>query len=164
MADSSVWQDLSRSLRDLHRVLMERARREHERDRGVPLDPGRLLRLLTSDPEFDWLRHLSELMADIDAMSDAEPQDREAIAAAVRAVVEHMISPPAAPDGEDPFTSRYWPQVQADPEVAMAHAQVRRALGAWPAATKGAAAAARDSRRRLAEQAREQARGRHGRR
>jgi hypothetical protein len=124
---------LARALRTLHRSLVEHARADYLRENliGGDIAPGELLRLLTSDPYFEWLRGLSELMVDIDLVRDSgrlEQHTREA-----RAAVEYFISPPV--EGEQPhkFAERYWPYVQTDPQVAMAHADVKRALSVLPA-------------------------------
>jgi hypothetical protein len=45
------------------------ARRDYERDNAVVLSPGEFLRLLTTDPYFEWLRGLSELMVDTDIVA-----------------------------------------------------------------------------------------------
>ena len=94
MTDTADWQSLASALRELHRALMERARRDYEREHKVTLSPVEQLRLLTTDSFFDWLRGLSELMVDIDLVHDAEPPVLAEISPAVRAAVEHFIAPP----------------------------------------------------------------------
>jgi hypothetical protein len=128
MTDTTKWQDLAGALRELHRALMDYARRDYERAHGLKLTPGEQLRLLTTDPHFDWLRGLSELMVDIDLVHGAEAAVLEEMAPAVRAAVEHFIVPPQPPESGDAFAQRYWPSLHDDPHVAMAHAGVKRAL------------------------------------
>jgi hypothetical protein len=131
--DLTEWDTLRRTLRDLHRVLVERASRDyvwaHQRLRQP--DPGELLQMLTKDPEFDWLRGLSELMVEIDVARDDE-ETRAQFALDVRAAVERFISPPSDGMAEDEFAQRYWPYVQQDPNVAMAHGAVKQAISTWP--------------------------------
>ena len=153
MTDSAAWQALARGLRELHRALMDRARHDYERERGATLNAGELLQLLTTDPAFDWLRGLSELMVDIDLVRDADTDDMNAV---VRAAVEHFITPAKPGEPAHPFAQRYWPYVQDDPHVAMAHADVKRALARWPRPTKEDAASLLHERHRLAEKARHQ--------
>ena len=150
MASESDWNKLASTLRELHRTLMERARRDYERQHALVLTSGELLQRLTTDPAFEWLRGLSELMADIDLARDADPQVAAELAAAVRAAVEHFVTPPASAPG-DAFAQRYWPYVQDDPHVAMAHADVKRALDAWPRPQKRDAAGRASERQRLAD-------------
>ena len=149
MADTRDWQKLAGALRELHRTLMERARRDYESEHGEVLNPGQLLGLLTTDPSFDWLRSLSELMVDIDMARDAEPAVMEELATAIRPAIEHILSSPnAKPAGS--FAQRYWPYVQDDPHVAMAHAAVKQAIASWPAPDKSDAAKRMSERERLA--------------
>lgn len=152
MADVTQWDRLARSLRELHRALMERARREYEREHLTALDAGQLLHLLTTDAHFEWLRGLSELMADLDIVRDVDPQDKS-LSSGVRAAVEHFIGAPKA-GGADAFARMYWPYVQEDPHVAMAHGAVKQALAAWPRPQNDDAASLLHERHRLAELAR----------
>jgi hypothetical protein len=130
MVEAVDWQRLANALRELHRTLVDTARREYERAHLVELGPGELLRLLTSNPEFEWLRGLSELMVDLDLVHDAAPADKHDITPAVRAAVEHLMSNAQNPDGL--FAQRYWSYLHADPRITMAHGAVKQALAAWP--------------------------------
>ncbi|HEV7803228.1 MAG TPA: hypothetical protein VGP15_19305 [Burkholderiales bacterium] len=160
MADANQWNTLASALRELHRALMDRARRDYEREHLVAVEPGELLQLLTTDPYFEWLRGLSELMVDIDVVRDAEPELMDELSTAVRAAVEHFIAAPVAPAAVAPFTERYLPYLQDDPHVAMAHGAVRQALAAWPRPQNEDAASLLHERHRLAEKARHRSRRR----
>jgi hypothetical protein len=131
--DLTDWDTLRRTLRDLHRALVERASRDyvwaHQRLRQP--DPGELLQMLTKDPEFDWLRGMSELMVELDVARD-DVETRDQFALGVRASVERFISPPPEGAIADEFAQRYWPYVQQDPNIAMAHAAVKQAISRWP--------------------------------
>jgi hypothetical protein len=129
------WTALERALRDLHGVLLRRAAREYMQQRGLtePPGPGELLMLATRDESFEWLRNLSELMADIDHLRELpEPRNEPGVRAAVRGAVEGLLMPPADQQEASAFAARYWSHVHADPEVTMAHAAVKQALQAWP--------------------------------
>jgi hypothetical protein len=158
MTDTTDWQKLAGALRELHRTLMERARRDYEREHKVTLSPAEQLQLLATDPFFAWLRGLSELMVDIDLVHDAEPLVLAEIAPAVRAAVEHFIAAPNPPAPGDAFAQHYWPYLQDDPHVAMAHADVKRTLVSWPRPQKTDAASLLHERHRLAEKARHRTR------
>ena len=138
MANDFDWQRLATALRELHRTLVERARTAYLRDHAIGGDiaPGELLRLLTSDPYFEWLRSLSELIVDIDLIRDKSDHAELARSGAVRAAVEYLVSPPTASETPSMFAQWYWPCVQDDPNVAMAHADLKRALSTWPAAER----------------------------
>lgn len=129
------WNDLARALRKLHGVLLQRARDDYARSHGggQQIGPGELLMLATRDESFAWLRSLSELMTDIDYLrDDADTRQDDKLRGAVRGAVESLPQPP--PDGEaaGAFAQRYWPLVNTDPEVTMAHAAARQALQGWP--------------------------------
>jgi hypothetical protein len=130
MADAAAFDALARALRELHRTLMERARRDYERERLTVVSPGELLTLLTTAQEFAWLRELSELMADVDIVSDTDMAERDDALHSVRPAVDHLFG---TPEAHTPFAQRYWTYVHDDPHVAMAHAGVRQALKAFPA-------------------------------
>ena len=152
MTDTADWQKLANALRELHRTLLECARRNYEREHAVALTPGELLELLTTHAEFEWLRGLSELMVDIDLVRDAAQLHRDEVADAVRAAVEHLLS--NAPEPSGAFAQHYWPYVHADPLVAIAHAGVKQAIAAWPQPQAGDASDFLHERHRLAEKAR----------
>ena len=125
---------LAASLRSLHRSLAERARREFEQQRGTVVPPGEWLQLLVGDARFAWLRALSELIVDLDVFLEADPGPADDDAAAIRAEVERLVAPASQPL-EGSFTERYWHFVHDEPQVAIAHAEVRRALDRLPEPT-----------------------------
>jgi hypothetical protein len=125
----AAYAGLAKALRDLHRILMERARRDYERVNLTVVGPGELLKLLTTADEFAWLRELSELMADIDVVRDADAAERDEAAHSIRPAVDYLF---AHPDADTPFVRRYWAYIHEDPNVAIAHAAVRQALNAFP--------------------------------
>ena len=122
------------ALRALHRALAERARRDVERERQAVLSAAEWLKALVTDPQLGWLRSLSELMVDLDVFLEAEPASSDDDAAAVRAEIERLIAPAPAV-GASGFAERYWPYVHDDPHVAIAHGEVRQAIGRLPAPT-----------------------------
>ena len=154
MADASDWQKVANALRDLHRALLECARRDYERERDDPLSPGRLLQLLSTDPYFSWLRALSELMVDIDMIREADAPLGAESTTAVRPAIERLIAPSKIAEAADSFSAHYQRYLQSDPHVAMAHAGIRQALAAWPLPEETDGAAALHERHRLAEKAR----------
>src|SRR5205085_2645189 len=121
----------------------EAVRLGYESEHGRIAGPGELLRLLTQHDHFAWLRQLSELLADLDALS-GEPPTQE-LGAAVRGAAEALVLAPKEP-GE--FWRRYSPLLQQHAEVAVAHGQVRKLLSALPAPS---AAGARTLRQRHEE-------------
>lgn len=152
------WQGLARALRELHRTLVERTRADYMREHGIggdDLSPGELLRLLTSHPYFEWLRSLSELMVDIDLIRDRDDREELARSGAIRAAVEDLVTPSVLSETPSPFGQCYWPHVQNDPNVAMAHAHLKRVLAKWPAAEGTDRAGLAKHRTSVSERARE---------
>jgi hypothetical protein len=148
------WQKVATALRALHRALLARARRDYEDERGVVVNASQLLQLLATDPYFDWLRSLSELMVDIDMVRDAEPALIEELTTAVRPAVERLISVPKTAEKSDTFAEHYWRYVHDDPQVAMAHAGIKQTIASWPVPEERDAATLLHERHSLAERAR----------
>ena len=70
---------VAEALRELHRQLMEEARRAYEREAGPVGGATAFLNLLMQDPAFQWLRPLSRAMADLDELLDLpEPAEAQA--------------------------------------------------------------------------------------
>jgi hypothetical protein len=123
---------VARALRELHRALVERVRRDYERERGSVLSPGEFLHLLTTDSRFAWLHPLSELMVDLDVFLEADPSPTEDEAAAVRVEVERLFAVPKSSAGANVFAVHYLPLIADDPQVAMGHAGVKQLVQKLP--------------------------------
>jgi hypothetical protein len=114
---------LSTRLLDLHGVLLDRERRAYEEEHGS-VASRELLHLLLHDQRFAWLRSLSSMIANIDAVVDAdEPIAPESARAAFREAYRLLKSD----DGGD-FRDKYHLALQDSPDVIMAHAAVSRVL------------------------------------
>ena len=124
---------LANALRSMHRVLAERARRDLEAQRHTVIQPGAWLSILTSDPQFAWLRSLSELLVDLDVFLEADPGPADDDASAIRAEIERLIAPSAVPGTESDFARHYWRYVHDEPAVAVVHGEIRHALERLPA-------------------------------
>jgi hypothetical protein len=141
-----ITQQLAIELRSLHKALLQAARAAYEAEHGPVGGAMQLLHLVVHDPAFGWLRPLSELMADLDAILDlAEPLTDEE-AGAVRGEVEHILSPSG---GE--LAGRAVALVEKDPEIAIPYARVRQLLIALPPPPAIDAAEALHARHRWAE-------------
>lgn len=143
------WEAMSKMLRELHRVLLHVARRNYERDQGPISSPAHFLQLLTSDEYFAWLRPLSTLTADIDHIGGLDAGSRNEVAKCVRAAVEELLAS-AGESTAEAFAADYLPLLAHQPEVAIAHAQVRQTARRWPAPDPGEGV---DHRERVAEMA-----------
>lgn len=119
--------DLAAELKVLHKALLAAAQVAFEAEHG-PVQGGlHLLHLLVHDPAFAWLRPLSELMADFDALLDDQSSPTEDDQGAVRGELEQLLSP---------ANSALWTALttfmQSSPGVAVAYARVRQILASLP--------------------------------
>ena len=146
-------EELAAALRDLHRALTERVRRDYEREHHGLLSPGTFLHLLISDPRLAWIRPLSELMVDLDVFLQADPSPTEDEAAAVRAEVERFRrnEPREASESFATFARQYWPYISDDAQIAMAHARAIQAIQGLPEAASVNEAEVLHERHRWAE-------------
>ena len=119
-------EELGRRLRVLHAALMTIDRETYERKHG-PLTSAELLNLLMTHADFAWLRSLSMLMADIDALLD-RPDVADEDAAAVRLELDRLLT--ATP----PFSDQYLARLQQSPTLAVDHGRVREVMNRLPEA------------------------------
>ena len=110
--------ELSKALLPLHRALIESARDDYAFAYGKSVGPAQLLRLVTDDPFFAWLKPMTSLIVEIDEMARVDFDAAGARAVAAR--VEQLF--------EGAFSERYVPLLQRDVDAAIAHAAMRRAL------------------------------------
>ena len=129
MSDRASWmQDLATSSAALRDVLGAIIR--SERQYQPAQRPLALLQQITSDPQWQWLQPLYQLIADIDHAAHEEelpPTEIAAIGAHARA----LLSGTGAPI-EQTFLDRYRVLLQNQPEVTMAHGVALRALQRLP--------------------------------
>ena len=110
--------ELSKALLPLHRALIETARDDYAFAYGKSVAPAQLLKLVTDDPFFAWLKPMTSLIVEIDEMARTDFEADAARAVAARA--EQLF------DGA--LGERYVPLLQRDVDAAIAHAAIRRAL------------------------------------
>ena len=121
--DRDRLRDLSARLLRLHGILLDRERLAYEERHGS-VASRELLHLLLHDEQFSWLRSLSSMIANIDAIVDAdEPILPESVRGAFRAAYRLLKSD----EGGD-FRDKYHLALQDSPDVIMAHAAVSRVL------------------------------------
>jgi hypothetical protein len=87
--DRQLLFDLRKSLLHLHKTLLDWERAAYERVHGR-VSSSELLKAIVEDPQFGWLRPISELIVRIDETVDTEPQggavEVEALVVRARAV------------------------------------------------------------------------------
>ena len=117
--------DLRKSLLHLHKTLLDWERAAYERIHGR-VSSSELLKAIVEDPQFGWLRPISELIVRIDETVDTElPEWRRLtsrrIAARARAVT-------AADETGTPHAQRYHAALQEHPDAVFAHRAVTNVL------------------------------------
>src|SRR5690349_3942912 len=121
-------------LLELHKALLDAQRIEYERARGRIETSGEFLGLVLNHPEFEWIRALSALIAQMDEWAEeAEGTTEEEFDGIVEALRE-LIRPEGA---NKAFTPRYWHLVDNTPDVTVAHVKAWRLVGGG---TSGASA------------------------
>ncbi|MEO7520380.1 MAG: hypothetical protein ABIW79_01060 [Gemmatimonas sp.] len=110
----------------VHRALLETERARYERVRGRIATNGAFLQLVISDPWFDWLRPMAQLVLLIDERtSDKKSPLGDAEANALLGRARMLLR--ADSDG-DAFQRLYYQAVQASPDLAVVARQVAQSL------------------------------------
>lgn len=117
--------EVRHALLRLHKGMIDAQRIHYERAHGRIETTTEFLGIVLEHPEFEWIRALSALIAQLDEWREdpdsASDQELEDILGAVRSLLQR----------EGPnirFTRRYWEMVEATPEVLVDHVKLWRML------------------------------------
>jgi hypothetical protein len=116
--------DLRKSLLHLHKTLLDWERAAYERVHGR-VSSTELLKATMEDPQFAWLRPISELIVRIDESVDTEPQNGPVD---VEAIVARARTATAADEAGTPHAQRYHTALQEHPDAVFAHRDVTNVL------------------------------------
>jgi hypothetical protein len=115
--------DLVRTdLLQVHRALLEAERIRYERVRGRIANNSAFLQLVISDPWFDWLRPMAQLVLLIDERTSDRKQPLGS--AEARALIERGRALLRADSEGDAFQRLYYQALQMSPELAVLTRQV----------------------------------------
>lgn len=117
-------------LRELHRALVDLQRSRYEAAGGAVQGPMHLLHLLTEDPGFAWLRGLSELIVEVEEVTEHADLLSSATAAALREETARLIM--ASAERPPALGEKYLQALQESPSAAVAHGQVVQTLRLFP--------------------------------
>ena len=123
--DRQLLIDLRRSLLHLHKTLLDWERAAYERIHGRT-SPGNLLTALMNDPQFAWLRPLSELIVRIDESLEIDALDGPEVD--VGGIVALASSIIAADESGDAAAQRHHRAMQEYPDAVFAHRAVTNVL------------------------------------
>jgi hypothetical protein len=118
--------DVRLGLLALHKALLDYQRIRYERTHGRIESSGAFLQLAIHDPQFAWLRPVSELVVQLDELLVSDEPGAEVDADTITAHARTLLR--ADENGGD-FQRQYHRALQDSPEVVMAHAQWKRLAG-----------------------------------
>ena len=113
------------ALLELHKAMIDAQRVRYEREHGRIATASEYLGIVLEHPQFEWIRSLSALMAQLDEWREeagaASGLEFEDILDAVRLLLQR--------DGPNPhFALPYWEMLEATPEVFIAHVKLGRLI------------------------------------
>jgi hypothetical protein len=123
--------DISKILIPLHRALIENAKADYSFEVAPVEGPNHLMKLITDDPYFAWLKPITSLIVDIDEMARVDFTTEDAHALLQRVEALFATSRDDAPDDAtvpNEFAAKYLPILQRDVDVTISHAALRNAL------------------------------------
>jgi hypothetical protein len=109
--------DVRQALLRLHKTLLDWERAGFERANGR-LTSNQLLDALLKEPQFAWLRGLSQMVVRIDEMLDDEIPPGAGDLEAVLGHVRDLTSPN---ETGNPYEQRYYAALQESPDAVFAH-------------------------------------------
>jgi hypothetical protein len=118
-------EEMRHAMLELHRRLIDAQRIQYEKLHGRVQTTSEFLGLVLEHPDFEWIRALSALVAQLDEWRETEVRDAgelDAIVAALRRLIQ--------PQGSDTeFSRKYWEMIERTPEVLIDHVKLTRLLG-----------------------------------
>jgi hypothetical protein len=133
-SERQILTDLRRALLHLHKTLLEWERAAYERMHGR-VSGHELLRAILNDPQFVWLRPVSELIVRIDETleNDLPTEPAKAGAASDVAAIIAQVRTLVVPDETGtPYAQRYHMALQEHPDAVFAHRGVTAVLKEVP--------------------------------
>ncbi len=112
--------DLRQGLLRLHKTLLDWERANFERANGR-LTSNQLLDALLKEPQFAWLRGLSQMVVRIDEMLDDEIPPG---AGDLEAVLGHARDLTSPNETGNPYEQRYYQALQESPDAVFAHRDI----------------------------------------
>jgi hypothetical protein len=119
--------DVRHAVLALHRSLLDAQRIRYERAHGRVQTSGELLGLVLEHPEFEWLRELSALIAQLDEWLEGGEERRADEFAEITGKLRAMVQ---AGGTNERFNKPYWELVEEVPEVLVEHVKLWRLLAA----------------------------------
>ena len=119
-------EEARQALLRVHRALLETERTRYERVRGRIATNSAFLQLVISDPWFDWLRPMAQLVLLIDERTSDKKSPLGTTEA--KALLDRARALLRADSDGDAFQRLYYQAVQASPDLAVVARQVAQSL------------------------------------
>lgn len=117
--------EVSRSLKAVHRRFLERERIQAEDYFQRRLTPFDFLQVLTTDKNFQWLQPFSALIADIDAFVDDGNEITQSDLKCIKDQVDFVLG---KSNPHSAIYNRYHHHLNQDPEFVLLHANLAQSL------------------------------------
>jgi hypothetical protein len=122
-------QKLQSSLLQMHRYMLASLKSDREARTRQPISPTDWFHLILSEPEYSWMRPITGLMSDIDALMDNYEVAEEDLRI-IRQELEGLFLIPSENPAD--FSSKYQDMVRQDPDVMLYHGLLRQLIRALP--------------------------------
>jgi hypothetical protein len=127
-AERQLLTDVRRTLLHLHKTLLDWERAAYERIHGR-VSGHELLHATLTDPQFGWLRPISELIVRIDeTIAAPESAETQSTAADVAAIISQARTLVVPDEAGTPYGRRYHMALQEHPDAVFAHRAVTAVL------------------------------------
>src|SRR5207237_9967499 len=107
-------EEMRHALLELHKTMIDAQRVRYERDHGRIQSSNEFLGLVLEHPEFEWIRQLSALIAQLDEWREEGVGASDAELTVITGALKALIQPQGA---NAAFTQRYWQMAEATPDV-----------------------------------------------
>ena len=123
--EKQQWQKFRDELLHLHKALLHFQQRQYEGTHGKVASPQVLLGLVMENPDFAWLRQISELIVSIDELMESKEPVSPQKYADLLTYCKKLLQPKA--DGNT-FEKNYYHAIHQEPGVAIQHAKTQKKL------------------------------------
>lgn len=122
-------QKLQSSLLQMHRYMLASLKSDREARTQQAISPTEWFHLIISEPEYSWMKPITGLMSDIDALMDNYEVSEEDLKI-IRQELENLFLIPS--ESVTDFSSKYQEMVRRDPDVMLYHGLLRQLIRALP--------------------------------
>lgn len=117
-------------LLDLHKEFLAHLKEEHDLKVGHLSTPTEWFQLITTNPDYEWLKEFNSLVTDIDLLTEIKPIPVEFAGTAKAELKRLLMGGPQ--DGYGAFTSRYLKVLMSGSNILLYHHQIKSAVDALP--------------------------------